>query len=584
MGSSHGAAFLVTTAQPQDVFVPEDLPADARLMAKTLDDFLRREVLPLTERIERQEEGLMPALLRKAGDLGLLAANVPEAYGGLGLPKTWTALLAERAAVNASFAISLNVHSGIAVTPLIFFGTAEQKQRYLPRLATGEMVGAFALSEATAGSDALAAQARATPAPDGSGYLLSGAKMWITNAGFADLFTVFAQGDEGLCAFLVERSVPGVSTGPEEHKLGLKGSSTRRLVLDNAPIPAHSLLGEPGKGRRVALYPLNLGRLQIGVNALGAGKDALARAARYALERSQFGRPIAEFGLIQHKLAEMATSLFIVESMIYRTAGDIDALMGCIVPDGPDSTARYMAGAEEFAIECAIVKFTATEALDYVADEALQIHGGYGFTEDFPISRIYRDSRVNRIFEGTNEINRLAAVDQLLRRVRSGRLALNIDSPSAESGRRPVEVASTRQGVQNAQRLRDVFQLVLAYVGGAIAAQMPDHEEVAGALADIAAAVYGLESAAMRVEKISQQDGPGVQSMRLALAVYADAAFDLAARAARMALAATLDGDMLSDAVSAVRTILDRPLCDTVALRRRLASVVIDAQGYPWSI
>lgn len=555
-----GGAFLAESPPLTQVSIPEDKGADAHLMARTAEEFLQRCVLPVRERLETQEDGLMRRLVQQAGMLGLLAGNVPQEYGGLALPKTTVALLGEKMALDLSFAISAGIHSGVALLPLALFGTPSQQAQWLPRLARGEIVGAFALSEANAGSDALSAQARATLCADGTHYRLSGVKQWITNAGFADLFTVFAK-VEGtqLTAFLVERAFPGVSLGPEEKKLGLRGSSTRRLILDHVPVPVENVVGAIGQGHRPALSALNLGRFAIAATALGSAKDALRGAAEYARSRRQFGRPLAEFGLMQHKLGEMAARLFALESMVSQLAGYWDR-----------RGAMDAAGAEEYALECAVLKFWGTEAQDYVVDEALQIHGGYGVSEAFPIARAYRDARVFRIFEGTNEINRLAVVDQALRRVRSGRLELPpVDSltGAAKSDDPGVWVGEVRRAVL----------FVLARFRTTLGDEWRPQQEIAAALADMIAGLYALESAWLRCRKMAASEWA-----QTAVRVLGQEVCTQTREQARFALAALGPEGTQGCSLADIDALLTPPQMDTIGLRRQLASAVVERGGSPW--
>lgn len=480
-----GGAFLAGPTAPACAATPEDLPADARLMGDAMEAFVRTEVLPRQADLEAREPGLLRDLLRKAGGLGLLAGAVPTEYGGLGLCRTTLVRLYERAALRPSFALAHNVHSGVATLPLVWFGTPEQKAAYLPRMAAGECVGAFALTEGNSGSDALSARCVARPVA-GGGWRLSGTKNWITNAGVADLFVVFAriEGDRGVSAFLVPRDAPGLSVGREEEKLGLRGASTCALFLDDVPVGADALLGEPGAGHRVALFPLNVGRLNIAAGALGAAKESLRGASAYARSRRQFGRPLSEFGLIQSKLGEMAARLFAAEAMVYRVAGLLDAAV--------QSGLSPIQAAEEYAVECALVKIYATEAQGYVVDEALQIHGGYGFAENYPAARAYRDARVTRIFEGTNEINRLTVADQLARRVRAGRLAF--DTPPAD-GDPLTDLRAITVGAW--QSLWERFP------DGATQTE----QETAAACADLTLSLFAAESARLRAARMAGTAG-----------------------------------------------------------------------------
>lgn len=421
-----GGAFILSDVAAGSWLTPEALSSEDRLLADAASEFMRGEVLPAADRLQTQEAGLMCELLKHAGHLGLLGLQIPESFGGLGLGKSSATRIVEAVASEPSFGVSHNVHTSVATFPCLFFGTADQRKRVLPRLATGEWLGAYALSEANAGSDAMAARTRAIPGS--SGYTLSGEKMWITNAAFADLFTVFARVDdqEGLTAFLVERDRPGLSIGREEHKLGLKGSSTCRLLLDGVVVPAENRIGAEGEGGRIALNTLNLGRFKIAASSVARSKVLLGFAARYAAERRAFGRPIAEFGLVSSKLARMAARIFAAESMLYRLAGCLERAFDGIDATSDDANAHYVAAAGEYAIECALLKVFCTETLDYCADECLQIHGGYGYTEEYPAARAWRDARVNRIYEGTSEINRFNVAQILARRVRTGRLDLQM--------------------------------------------------------------------------------------------------------------------------------------------------------------
>jgi alkylation response protein AidB-like acyl-CoA dehydrogenase len=505
-----------------------------------MERFVRAEVLPFADAIERQETGVLRGLLHRAGELGLLAGTVPTEYGGLGLPRSVTALLYERAAVVPSFALAHNVHCGVGTLPLVWFGTAEQKARYLPGLATGERIGAFALSEANAGSDALAARCRAERTSDG-GFRLTGTKAWITNAGFADLFTVFAKVDSThLTAFLVPRDTPGLTLGREEEKMGLRGSSTRALFLDGVMVGPDAILGEIGAGHRAALYPLNIGRLNIAAGALGAGKTALRHAVRYARNRRQSGHPLADFGLIQHKLGEMAARLYTAESMVYRVAGLLDT------PGMP---------VDEYAIECALVKVYATEALGYVVDEAVQVHGGYGFAEAYPVARAYRDARVSRIFEGTNEINRLTVMEQLARRVGKGRLDLGTSSPGHPGG----EVAI----------LRTLTRETILTVWEKIGTATDGNQETAAICTEMIIGLFAAESAWLRAAQLA---GPTQEwAEDAANIVFADAC--ALAHSQLIALGAHLGDRGVWQRLSVD---VPEPWFDAISARRRLANALVE--------
>jgi len=555
-------------------------------MAQTAEKFMDKEVLPQTEALEHQEKGLARELFRKSGALGLLGMEISTDYGGLGLGKTSGAGVSEQLTRLGGFGVTCGAHSGIGTQPLIYFGTEAQKKKYLPKLATGEWMAAYCLSETGSGSDALGMRAKATLSPDGKHYVLNGTKMWISNAGWADLFTVFAKVDgKNVTAFLVEKTLPGVSTGKEEHKLGLKTSSTRRVILEDVKVPVENLLGEVGKGAYIAFNILNLGRFGLGAGAIGASKDLLRVAARYAQERQQFGKPIASFGLIQHKLGEMASRIFAGESIVYRTAAMIDAVMA--TGELMDSmTPPFARALDEFALECSIVKVFGSEILDYVADETLQVHGGYGYTEEFPAARSYRDSRINRIFEGTNEINRLFIPTLIMRRAQRNRLPLMeaikktskeiLDmGPTDDSGGDELSVAQTV--VTNGKKLA----LLLAGVAyQKFGDKLIEEQEVLANLSDIISDVYLAESALLRTAKARQAGGAASAMTDLTL-VYVNDAVARFEQCARQALAATSEGDELRGQLGLVRRLLRWQPLNTAALRRRIAKRLCEVGSYP---
>ncbi len=587
--TARGGAWLIEDVPADSVFTPEKLSDEHRLISQTADEFMTNEVQPAIERLEQKDWALARQLVRRAGELGLLGTDVPEAFGGVGLDKVASILVGEAAGRAASFATTFGAQTGLAITPLLCFGTEAQKAQYLPRLVSGEMVGAYALSESGSGSDALGAKARATRQPDGS-FRLSGEKMWITNGGFADLFIVFAKvagetGEGAFTAFLVERAFAGVSSGKEEHKMGLHGSSTTPLILQDAQVPAANVLGEIGKGHKVAFNVLNYGRFKLAAMCSGGARAIVGNAATYAVQRKQFGQPIASFGAIKHKLAEIAIREFAVESMLYRTAGLIDAAIDA-EGSGGSSGDGVLAALEEFAIEASILKVAGSEMIDYAVDENVQIHGGNGFVRDYPAERMYRDARVNRIFEGTNEINRLLIPGMLIRRALKGGLPLiqaarklqdEILTPSFPEPPSDEPLENERRTVAATKK---VALMVLGTAMQTYGDKLTDQQEVLTLAADVFIDVFAAESVLLRASQ-----GGGLQSdLKTAAAeVYIS---DAAARveiAARSALAAMADGDTLRTLLAALRRVLKTTPVNTVARRRQIAEAIVERKAYPYA-
>ncbi|MCL6595112.1 MAG: acyl-CoA dehydrogenase family protein [Firmicutes bacterium] len=570
-----GGAFLFVPVPAAEVATPEDLSEEALAVGEVPQAFLEREVRPALPALEGHDLGELRRLMARMGELGLLGVEVPRAYGGLELGRTVATLVTERLAPAGGLAVAQGAHAGLATLPLVYFGTEDQKRRYLPRLVTGEWVGAYALTEPGFGSDALHARTRAALRPDGEGYVLTGEKQWITNAGIADLFVVFAQLEgEGFTAFLVERAFPGVDTGGEYEKMGLWSSSTRPLVLNGAVVPTANLLGRPGRGHEVALGILDVSRLNLGAGAVGSAKRLLEVAARYALGRIQFGRPIARFGLVQEKLAEMQVRTWALEAAVYRTAGLIERA------GERGIAADEASAAAEYAVECAIAKVLGSEVLGFVADEALQIHGGYGYMREYEVERAYRDARIQRIFEGTNEINRLTIPDTLMRRIRRGRIPF-ADLARALEGeiaalRRPAffdaPLAAERWRVDGARRAAAAAAaLALERFG----ADLAEEEEVLGAVADMAIELFAAESALVRAERARGTAREEEYADLAALAV--DGAVSRLRAAAVRVLAHSAEGDRRALALATLERLTAFPPLDAISLRRRVASRVLAA-------
>ncbi len=583
---NRGGAFLVSSTSPEDVFTPADLTDDQRLLGRTLEEFLAKEVIPHIPELEKHKEGLMPELIRKAGEVGLLGAGIPEEYGGAALDKISMTIVSEKLSAYPSFMVSFGAHTGIGSIPIIYFGTEAQKKKYLPKIAAGELLSCYALSEPQAGSDALAARTRAVLSPDGKSWLLTGQKMWITSGGFSDIFVVFAKVDgDKFSSFIVERGTPGFSVGAEENKMGIRGSSTVPLFFENAAIPKENLLHEVGRGHIVAFNTLNAGRFSLGASCAGGSKNVLAIASKYAKERTAFGKSIAEFGLIKAKLGEMAIRTYALESMIYRSAGTIET---SVASAGTDKVQQAMQALEEYAIESSISKVVGSETLDYCVDEAVQIFGGYGFHEDYPVARIYRDSRINRIFEGTNEINRLVIIQMLMKRAMSGVLPLIpaamklgeelLSGPSFED-------APSGPFAEEEKSLAQAKKIFLLAAGAAVQKfrdQLADEQEIVGALANIVMDVYAIESSLRRAQKSAAAKGQSAALMAEATTAFTYDAMDRIEKEARTALAAIADGDTLTTQLAALRRLAKHAPIDAIAIRRRLADAVLAQDRYPF--
>jgi butyryl-CoA dehydrogenase len=588
--AAKGGSFLIENHAPAEIFTPEDLNEEQRQMAATVAQFARDEILPATADIEAKKPGVLPSIMRKAAELGFASVDIPEAFGGLGMDKITSTLITDNISVLASFSTAFGAHIGIATLPLVWYGTEEQKRRYLPRLASGELIGAYGLSEASSGSDAMNIKTRATLSPDGSTYTLNGEKMWITNCGIAGLYTVFAKIDgEKFSAFLIERNTPGLTVGAEEHKLGIRGSSTCPLVLQDCKVPAANLLGEPGKGHHIAFNVLNVGRLKLGVACVGGARQALTHMIRYAKERKAFGKPIAEFGMIQRKIAECATRLYATESMAYRTVGMIDASLEQLGDEATRAPREVQRCIEEYAVECSILKVYGSEMLALVADELIATMGGYGYVEEYPAERFYRDARINRIFEGTNEINRLIITGWLMKRALSGDLPLlpAIKSLMDEVMQPPSFDPAGGTGeplAHEAEVLAGVKKIALFAAGVAsqrFMAGLQDQQEVMADLADIITQVFALESALLRARKLAAASKSSTKVAADMTGLLADQSLAMAEQAAKRVLAACGEGDMLRTQLAILRRIARFTPADVVGLSRAVARQCVQVEKYP---
>lgn len=582
-----GGGFLVEELSPEDIFTPEDLTEEQLMIAKTTEEFVEGEVLPVLEKLENHEFEHSVKLLKKAGELGLLSADIPEEYGGLGLDKISSSLITEKFARAGGFSVTHGAHVGIGSLPIVFFGNEEQKKKYLPKLATGEWIAAYALTEPGSGSDALGAKTTAVLNEAGTHYILNGEKQWITNAGFADVFIVYAKIDgEHFSAFIVERDFPGVSVGPEEKKMGIKSSSTRTLILDNAEVPVENLLGEKGRGHVIAFNILNIGRYKLALGGVAGARIGLEIATKYVNQRHQFGRPISSFTLTQEKIGTMAAEIYANESAVYRTGGLFDQRLGNLTDEQLKDGREVAKAIAEYAIECSMNKYMATELLDYVADEAVQMHGGYGFMDEYEVSRMYRDSRINRIFEGTNEINRLIVPGTLLKKAMKGELPLLQAAQSLqeeilmmmpeEIGDEPLE--------QEKYLLKNAKKIVLFAAGLAVQKYMQKIEgeqEILANLADMAAEVYNMESAILRTEKAINKSGVDANKLKLLYTeIYVQEAFNRIEQDAKEIIVAVEEGDNLRMMLSSLRKLTRHDPKNVIAKKREIAKKIIEAEKY----
>ena len=586
-----GGAFLIDSISPQEIFTPEEFSAEQRLIAKAAEEFVVGEVQPQMDDIEAQKEGLLPSLMKKAGELGLLSGDIAEEYGGQGLDEVSVILLMESLSQGGgSFLNTYGVQTGIGSLPIVFFGSKDQKKRYLPKIATGEMITAYALTEPGAGSDALNSKTTATLSPDGEYYILNGQKQFISNAGIADLFVTYAKVDgEKFTSFIVEKKFEGVSVDEEENKMGMKGASTRSVIFTDVNVPVENVLGEIGRGHIVAFNTLNVGRFKLGPGCVGAEKNALKDAVAYAKKRVQFGKPIAEFGLIKHKVAEMAIRTFTMESMVYRTAALIDRALQKIDRQADDVGIQMAKGIEEYAIEDSINKIYASEVIDYIADETLQIHGGYGYIHGYGVERWYRDSRINRIWEGTNEINRLLIMDMLTKRAMKNRLPFLAAAQKVAGElltlRPKVEVDDGKLTLQ--KEMVEMSKKIGLLVAGAAVQKfmmkLAEEQEILGSISDIVIEVFAMESALLRAMKNLEKFGDEKsQIQKTMVKVYVNDAFDRVESFAKQALAAIAEGDTLRTQLSALKKLTRFSPVNTIGLRREIADFVTMMGRYPF--
>jgi alkylation response protein AidB-like acyl-CoA dehydrogenase len=582
-----GGSFLIEDISYDRIFTPEDFTDEHKMIAKTTEDFVVNEVLPHLEDIENHQFDKSVKLLKQAGDLGLLGADVPEEYGGFGLDKISSALITEKISRGGSFSLSFGAHTGIGSLPIVLFGNEEQKQKYLPDLASGERLAAYALTEPNSGSDALGARTTAKLNAEGTHYVLNGEKQWITNSGFADVFVVYAKVDgEHFSAFIVEKEFPGVSTGPEEKKMGIKGSSTRTVILEDALVPKENLLGELGKGHVIAFNILNIGRYKLAVGTIGGSKRIIDVSVQYANQRQQFKTPISKFSLIQEKLANMAAKTYAMESSVYRTVGLFEDRMSRLTDEEIKDGKEVAASIAEYAIECSLNKVFGSETLDYVVDEGVQIHGGYGFMAEYEVERVYRDSRINRIFEGTNEINRLLVPSTYLRKAMKGELPLFQKAQILQEELMMLMPEEVGEGTLEQEKylLKNAKKIGILIAG--LAAQkygkeLQKEQEILVNIADIVSNVYAMESAILRTEKAIARTGEEKNKQKLLYTqVYCQEAFNEIEAHAKESLIAVESGDSLRMMMSALRKFTRHTPINVIGKKREIAAAIIDKNAY----
>jgi alkylation response protein AidB-like acyl-CoA dehydrogenase len=584
-----GGEFLISETQYQEVFIPEEFDEEQVMIAQTCRDFLTAEVFPNLDRIDAQEEGLMQSLLEKAGELGILGVSIPEEFGGFGKNFNTSMLVADIIGAGHSFAVALSAHTGIGTLPILYYGNEEQKAKYIPKLGTGEWKASYCLTEPNAGSDANSGRTKAKLSEDGKHYIINGQKMWITNGGFADIFIVFAKidDDKNLTAFIVEREFGGITMNPEEHKMGIKGSSTRQVFFNDCFVPVENMLSDRGNGFKIAVNILNIGRIKLAAAALGASKKVIDQAINYSNERVQFERVISKYGAIRHKLAEMATKVYAVESASYRAGQNIDDAYEALVAGGMDASKAKLKSTEQFAVECAILKVWGSEALDYVVDEGVQVYGGMGFSADAPMDRAYRDARINRIFEGTNEINRLLTVDMMLKRAMKGELDLMTPATAVASELMSIpDFAEPDDTLFAAEKkiIQNLKKATLMVAGSAVQKLMMSlskEQEILMNIADMASYVYVAESAMLRTEKLVNLRGEEACAGQLnMMRIYFVEAVDAVAKAGKEALWAYAEGDELRMMLVGLRRFTKMEPFNVKAARQEVAQQLIAANKY----